>query len=96
MYLNKYYITVSYLNMPLIVKPISANLTSDKDTFGKSVNVILYRILIASFLLEIRNKEHKLVQVEEKAHNGQIHSNLIRLANNLKSNVGMMILLVMI
>jgi hypothetical protein len=82
--------------MPLIVKPISANITSDKDLFGKSVNVILYRILIASFLLELKSKEHELVQVEEKAHNGQIRSNLIRWINYLKFKFGMMILLVMI
>jgi hypothetical protein len=82
--------------MPLIVKPISANLTKDKDTFGKSVNVILFRILIASFLLETRNKDHELVEVEEKVHNGQIHSNLIQLNNCLRFKFGMTILLVMI
>lgn len=52
--------------MPLIVKPISAMLVKDKDTFDKSVSFHLRRILMLSFWLETKNKDLELVKVEVK------------------------------
>lgn len=52
--------------MPLIVKPISAMLVKDKDTFDKSVSFHLRRILMLSFMLESKNKDPELAKAEVK------------------------------
>ena len=45
--------------MPIIVKPISANLTKDADGLGKAVfDTVYFRTLIASFGSVKKSKEH--------------------------------------
>jgi hypothetical protein len=64
--------------MPIIVKPISGNLTNDQDNFGNMVSIVSYhRILIALFLLEMKSKDRKLISEGEKNPCGVIHSHLI-------------------
>lgn len=58
--------------MPIIVKPISANLTKDSDWLGKMVKTCLFRIPMLYALLDNKNKGLKLIQEEEKALNGLI------------------------
>lgn len=83
--------------MPLIVKPISAILTTDKDTFGKSVMFLFYtRTPIVLFLLETKNKGQEHVVEEEKIQHGLILLILNNKQINLKFKFGMTILSVMI
>lgn len=64
--------------MVIIIKPVNAQLTKDKDTFGKSVIIFIkLRILIVSVSSDRKSKEPKLIAEEENNHNGMIPFNSI-------------------
>jgi hypothetical protein len=63
--------------MPIVVKPISANLTNDQDNFGKMVLSLLFRIPIVSSLSETISKELRLILVEDANLAGAILLSLI-------------------
>ena len=59
--------------MVIIVKPVNAQLIKDKDTFGKSVIILLkLRILIVSVSSVQKSNEPKPIVEEENNHNGMI------------------------
>ncbi len=58
--------------MTLVVKPISGQLTKDKDTFGKSVRFIISRIPMSRSLSDPKNRGLKLIQEVEKLLTGPI------------------------
>lgn len=78
--------------MPVIVKPISANLTKDADGLGKAVFIIIYlRIPTVSFGSVKKNNKHKHIKVQANNHNGLIPFNSNLPIAFYESKSGMMI-----
>jgi hypothetical protein len=59
--------------MQLIVKPISASLTHDTETFSRMVNTYSFRIHIVFVLLMDKDKKQELIKKEENNQGGMIH-----------------------
>jgi hypothetical protein len=62
--------------MPVIIKPIQANLTRDTELIARMVLYRLDRILMSKFGLATNKNDHQYVKTEVKIHIGLTLFNL--------------------
>ena len=59
--------------MQITIRPISASLIRDTETFTRMVQFYSFRIPIVLLLLEIKDKRQEHTLRVENNHNGMIH-----------------------